>query len=44
MTLRAALRSTHDVSVDAPALTLTQRQMVRFTGDVGIGESIFLAA
>lgn len=35
--LRAALRSTHDLDVHAPALSLTQRQLLALTGDVGIG-------
>lgn len=37
MKLRAALRSTHDLDVHAPAHSLTQRQLLAFTEDVGIG-------
>lgn len=37
MKLCAALRSTHDLCVHAPTLSLKQRQIFTFTWDVGIG-------
>lgn len=37
MKLSAALRTTHDLYVHASAFAPTQRQVLAFAGDVGIG-------